>query len=327
MGQQLPSWMNEVVVYDVPTTTSFRGIRRRQGMLILGDVGWAEWSPFPEYPPAEAARWLQAAREQATQPPPPPRRLSVPVNVTVPAIGAAQAHRLVVGSGCHTAKVKVAEPGHTLTEDLSRVGAVREALGPRGAIRVDANGHWTVEAAHEALRQLAPLGLDYVEQPCCTVEELAELRRRLRADGPAVRIAADESIRRSTDPEAVARLAAADVVVLKVQPLGGISACMRIARTLGLPVVISSALETSIGLQNSLVAAAALPELGGACGLNTGHLLGEDTVEHPLTATLGQMRPRESLEPAPHRRWEADEATTEWWLQRLHACLAERVLA
>jgi O-succinylbenzoate synthase len=223
-----------------------------------------------------------------------------------------------VASGCQTAKVKVAELGQTLADDLARVEAVRSALGPAGRVRVDANGGWDTDGAFRAVTALARFGLEYVEQPCATVEELAELRRRFARAGVDVPIAADESIRRTEDPYRVAELAAADIAVLKVQPLGGVAACLEIAERIGLPVVVSSALETSVGIRAGLALAAALPELPYACGLNTVALLRDDVVAAPLLAVGGVLRtaPVEVL-PAALARCAADEDAARHWQQRL----------
>ncbi len=191
--------------------------------------------------------------------------------------------------GCRTAKVKVAEPGQVLADDEARVEAVRAALdddGPGGQVRVDANGAWSVDGAVLAVRRLdrAAGGLEYVEQPCATVEDLAAVRRRVD-----VRVAADESIRRAADPYRVRDLEAADVAVLKVQPLGGVRACLRIAEDIGLPVVVSSALESSVGIAAGVALAAALPTLPHACGLATVQLLGRDVVVDPLLPVDGSL--------------------------------------
>ncbi|WP_457623456.1 o-succinylbenzoate synthase [Nocardioides secundeburneus] len=266
--------------------TRFRGITTREVALVEGPAGWGEWSPFLEYDAAEAAPWLACAREAAAGDWPAPRRTTVPVNVTVPAVGAEQAHAIVASSGCRTAKVKVAEPGQMLSDDEARVEAVRDALGPRGAVRVDANGAWSVDEAVAAVRALdrAAGGLEYVEQPVASVEDLALVRRRV--DVP---VAADESIRRAADPYRVRDLEAADVAVLKVQPLGGVRACLRIAEEIGLPVVVSSALETSVGIAAGVALAAALPELPYACGLATVRLLTDDVAVSPLLPVDGAL--------------------------------------
>lgn len=271
----------------MPLRTRFRGLTVREGVLVEGPAGWGEWSPFLEYDAAVAAPWLRSAEEAAAGDWPVPLRDRVPVNVTVPAVGPEQAHAIVRAGGCSTAKVKVAEAGQSLAEDQARLEAVRDALGPAGAIRVDANGGWSVEQAVHAIGVLehAAGGLEYVEQPSASVEDLAAVRRRV-----GVPIAADESIRRAADPYRVRDLEAADIAVLKVQPLGGVRACLRIAADLAMPVVVSSALESSVGLAAGVALAAALPELPYACGLATGQLLDRDLVLDPLLPVDGWLR-------------------------------------
>ncbi|QGF22805.1 o-succinylbenzoate synthase [Raineyella fluvialis] len=290
----------ETYAWSIPLRTRFRGIEVREGLLWQGPAGWAEWSPFLDYGGSELVPWLRAAREAAEQDWPAPVRDRVPVNVTVPVVEPEQAHRIVTGSGCRTAKVKVADPRSAIADDIARLEAVRDALGPDGRLRIDANGAWDVPTARRHLRELARFGLEYAEQPCPSTEDLAALRRHLAHDGLDVPIAADESIRRSGDPERVVALEAADVAVLKVQPLGGVRACLELAERLGLPVVVSSALETSVGLAAGLALAAALPELPYACGLNTSRLLTDDVVDEPLVALDGWMTVRRPA-PSPAR--------------------------
>lgn len=307
-------------VFALPMRHRFRGITRREGMLVRGPAGWAEWSPFAEYGKQEARVWWQAALEAAFHGFPPPVRDRVPVNVTVPAIGPDQAHELVRASGCRTAKVKVAEPGQTFAEDLARVEAVRDALGPQGRLRVDVNGAWDLDTATRHLTRLAPFDLEYAEQPCAGIDELARLRTRLATRGVQVLIAADESIRRSGDPERVVAAAAADIAVLKVQPLGGVRRCLDLAERLGLPVVVSSALETSVGLAAGVALAASLPELPYACGLNTGALLAGDVTSEPLVATGGEIWVR-PVAVDENGDWRADRDTSLRWLARLEGVL------
>ncbi|WP_084265976.1 o-succinylbenzoate synthase [Actinomadura macra] len=271
-------------VYSIPMRTRFRAVTRREGVLIQGPAGWGEFSPFAEYGPAECARWLAAAREAAWEGFPPPVRAHVPVNATIPAVGPERAFEIAKVSGCGTAKVKVAEPGQSDADDMARVEAVRDALGPGGRVRVDANGGWDVEHAVRMIRALDRWGLEYAEQPCATLEELGLVRRRV--DVP---IAADESIRRAEDPLRVRAAGAADVAVLKVQPLGGVRAALRVAEACGLPVVVSSALETSVGLAAGVALAAALPDLRYACGLGTLSLLEGDVVHDPLRPVGGEI--------------------------------------
>ena len=304
--------------FAVPMRMRFRGTTVREGMLFRGPAGWAEFSPFADYDAAECVPWLAAAREAAYQPWPAPVRDEVPVNCTVPAVDPERAATVVrEGAGCRTAKVKVAEPGQDLAADVARVEAVRDALGPGGRVRVDANGGWDVDTAVRAVGRLdaAAGGLEYVEQPCRSVEELAAVRRRV--DVP---VAADESIRRADDPYRVAALEAADVAVLKVQPLGGVAACLRIAERLDLPVVVSSAVETSVGLAAGVALAAALPELPYACGLGTVPLLTSDVVDHGLSPNRGSLpvlRPEPSVERLTMCR--PDESTVRRWEDRLAA--------
>ncbi|WP_082554104.1 o-succinylbenzoate synthase [Aeromicrobium sp. Root495] len=301
-------------VYSLPMPTRFRGITRREGVVLEGPAGWAEFSPFLDYDDAESLGWWRAAQDSAHREWPAAVRDRVPVNCTVPAVGPEEAARVVRASGCQTAKVKVAEPGQSLDDDVQRVSAVREALGPGGRVRVDANGLWDVEQAVAAVRALHDAAtLEYVEQPCRTVEELALVRRRVE-----VPVAADESIRRAEDPLRVRDLEAADIAVIKVQPLGGVHACLRIAEQIGLPVVVSSAVESSVGLAAGLALAAALPELPYACGLATTSLLDGDVVSAPLVPVDGYLPVgRVTPDAAALATAAADPETTARWLDRL----------
>ncbi len=302
-------------VWSVPMTTRFRGITVREGVLLEGPGGWGEWSPFLEYAPAVAEPWLRCAEEAAAGDWPAPLRDRVPVNVTVPAVGPERAHDIVARSGCRTAKVKVAEPGQGETEDEARLEAVRDALGPDGLVRIDVNGLWDVDTALRRLPVLdrAAGGLEYVEQPVAQVEDLAVVRRRQH-----VPVAADESIRRAADPYRVRDLEAADVAVLKVQPLGGVRACLRIAEDIGLPVVVSSALETSIGIAAGVALAASLPALPHACGLATVALLTDDLAVEPLLPVDGALPVgRPTVDPAALERLAAAPERVAHWEARL----------
>jgi o-succinylbenzoate synthase len=301
-------------VYAIPLTMRFRGIVVREGVLTEGPAGWGEFCPFPEYDDAEAVPWLAAAVEAAERGWPEPVRERVPVNCIVPAVGPQRAREIVVASGCGTAKVKVADVAGSLFADLERVEAVRDALGPAGAVRVDANGRWEPEEAVRTIRELdrAACGLEYVEQPCAGLDELAAVRRRV-----SVRIAADESIRRAEDPLRVAVAEAADVAVLKCAPLGGVRRALAVAEACGLPCVVSSALQTSVGLAAELALAGALPELQFACGLGTGALLAADVVESPLMPRDGWLPVlRRAPEPVLRDAVAADPGRTRWWRQR-----------
>jgi O-succinylbenzoate synthase len=277
----------ELRVFSIPLRTRFRGLTEREGLLLEGPMGWGEFSPFLEYDAATSAPWLACAWEAALEGWPDPLRSVVPVNVTVPACDPSRAVEIVLASrGCRTAKVKVAEPGQAPGEDEARLEAVRDAIGGDGLVRIDANGAWSLDEAVVRVPVLdrAAGGLEYVEQPCASVEDLARLRRRIE-----VPIAADESIRRAEDPYRVRDLEAADIAVLKVQPLGGVRACLRIAEDIGMPVVVSSAVESSIGIAAGVALAAARPSLEHACGLATVQLLTDDVVDEPLLPVDGAL--------------------------------------
>ncbi|WP_082959649.1 o-succinylbenzoate synthase [Mycobacterium sp. E2462] len=298
-------------VVALPMRVRFRGITTREVALIDGPAGWGEFGAFVEYPPAEAAHWLAAGIEAAYRPPPPARRDRIPINATVPAVPAAGVPEVLARfPGAGTAKVKVAEPGQTLADDVARVDAVRDRVP---TVRVDANGGWTVDEAVAAAQALGPL--EYLEQPCATVEELAQVRRRV--DVP---IAADESIRKAADPLAVVRAGAADIAVLKVAPLGGVSALLDITAQIDVPVVISSALDSAVGIAAGLSAAAALPALHHACGLGTGGLFVQDVADvappEDGFLTAGPVTP----EPARLSALRAPAPRRQWWLDRVEAC-------
>ncbi|HEV2451412.1 MAG TPA: o-succinylbenzoate synthase [Streptosporangiaceae bacterium] len=301
--------------FAIPMRTRFRGITVRQGALIEGPAGWGEFSPFPEYGPRECARWLACAIEAATAGWPEPVRQRVPVNVTVPAVAPAQAGELVARSGCRTAKVKVAEAGQSDDDDVARVAAVRDALGPAGRIRVDANGAWGVDHAARVLGRLAAYGIEYAEQPCATLDEMARLRELTE-----IPLAADESIRRAGDPVRVRAAGAADIVVLKAAPLGGVRAALRVAQACGLPVVVSSAVESSIGLAAGVALAASLPDLPYACGLATMSLLAGDVTADPLAEADGELPVRRP--PADLARLAAWETDPRPWRERAAAAAA-----
>lgn len=299
----------------IPMRHRFRQVDHRDAVLIEGPAGWGEFSPFPEYPAEVAARWLAAALEAACVGLPEPKRDRIAVNVTVPAVDPDTARRLVRASKARTAKVKVAEPGQTEGDDLARLEAVREALGPDGKLRVDANAAWDVPTAEERIRHMAVYGLEYVEQPVATIEEMRRLRREV--DVP---LAADELIRRLPDPLVVAEQEAADVVVLKVQPLGGPRRALEVAQRCGLPVVVSSALETSVGMAAGVAVAAALPDLPYACGLGTVSLLAFDVVADPLEPCDGYVEVRRPVpDPAALERLRPDVATATGLIERLRS--------
>ena len=316
MRSALDDILARVHVVALPMRVRFRGITEREVALIDGPAGWGEFGAFLEYDHAEAAHWLASAVESAYLAPPPTVRDSIPINATVPAVGADQVPEVLARfPGARTAKVKVAEPGQTLADDVARVSAVR-ALIP--TVRVDANGGWSVAEAVAAAHALTADGpLEYLEQPCATIAELAEVRRLV--DVP---VAADESIRKADDPLAVVGAGAADIAVLKVAPLGGISKLLAIADQIGLPIVVSSALDSAVGIGIGLTAAGALPTLRHACGLGTGGLFVDDVADRP--AAIDGHLPVGAVIPDPARlaALRATGARRDWWLNRIRACHA-----
>ncbi|TRW86331.1 O-succinylbenzoate synthase [Mycolicibacterium sp. 018/SC-01/001] len=310
----LTDLLDRVHVVALPMRVRFRGITTREVALIEGPAGWGEFGAFVEYGPAEAAYWLAAGIEAAYRHLPPAQRDRVPINATVPAVPAAQVDEVLARfPGARTAKVKVAEPGQSLADDVARVNAVR-ALVP--TVRVDANGGWSVDDAVAAAAALTADGsLEYLEQPCATVPELAEVRRRV--DVP---VAADESIRKAEDPLHVVRAGAADVAVLKVAPLGGLRAMLAIAAQIDIPIVVSSALDSAVGIGAGLVAAGCLPELPHACGLGTGSLFVEDVAEP--TPPVDGFLPAAAVTPDPARvsALAAPAPRRQWWIDRIREC-------
>lgn len=322
MRPELNDLLDTARVVALPLATRFRGIEEREALLFEGPNGWSEFSPFIEYDDAESATWLRAAIEFAFGELPTPLRTSIPVNATVPSVHVDRVAGILKRfDGCRTAKVKVAERGQGLAEDIARVREVRTLLGPEARIRIDANGGWNIDEAEHAIHALAEYDLEYVEQPCATVDELVEIRRRTKYMG--VPIAADESVRKAADPLVVARAGAADILVLKAQPLGGIRRSLDIIAQAGLPVVVSSALDTSVGLSMGAWLASAIPELDYDCGLGTASLLSADVTDAPMQASGGSIDVRR-ITPTPRLidGYEASPARREWWLERVSRCYA-----
>jgi O-succinylbenzoate synthase len=324
--------IEEAVPFALPLARRFRGTLVREGVLLRVGSHWGEWAPFPEYDDDVAARWLAGALEAARGEWPAPRRHAVAVNAIVPALGPQQAAVLVADAvgvdGCTTVKVKVAERGQDFDADIARIAAVRAALddagAPEGRIRIDANGAWTLDEAVDRLAVLDALagGLEYAEQPCATLDELAELRERI-----GVRIAVDEGVRlagRHT-PELTAQVRrAADVVVLKATPLGGVAAAVRIADQIGLPVTVSGAMDSSVGLSAGLALAGALTAEPLTCGFGTGRLLAADLTDATSLPQDGRLSVvRRAPDPAALRaaRDRLDPERAAWWLERLDRCL------
>ncbi len=321
---ELGDLLGTVRVVALPMRVRFRGLEVREAALVRGPSGWGEFAPFPEYGPVEASRWLAAAVESAWAEWPEPVRAFVPVNATVPAVDPAEVPGVLARfPGCRTAKVKVAERGQRPQDDVDRVAAVRDALGAGGRIRVDANGAWGVEEAADVIGRLSASDLEYAEQPCATVEELRDLRVLLARRGVDVAVAADESVRKAEDPLRVRDLEAADLVVVKVAPLGGVRRALEVVEECGLPAVVSSAVDTSVGTAAGVALAAALPALDHACGLGTVALLGGDVATPSLLPDDGRLPVRRvDADPGLLDRWEAPAERVAWWHSRVAACHA-----
>ena len=307
MDQQL---LDTLRVIALPTKTNFRGISVREVALFKGEFGWAEFSPFLEYDDAEASHWLASAIEAATTPRPQLFRTSVAINGTIPATNDKKVVEDLVASypGVKTYKVKV---GDNLSEDIVRLARIR-SLGRKVNIRIDVNGLWSVEQALTNLyafyENVGPF--EYVEQPCATLEEIRELKNKIRIP---LKVAVDEVIRKSPDPFALDLQGAADIVMLKVQPLGGIKRAHAIAEHHKLPIVVSSALESAVGIKYGLELAASFNEMNFDCGLGTGSLLAKDVAQLPIVdgkLEISNFEPQlDGLDVAPDR--------FEWWKNRI----------
>ena len=266
-------------VVALPLKSKFRGINVREVALFEGPAGWGEFAPFLEYDDAESSTWLLSAIDAATNPAPMAYRGFIKVNATLPAINNAKEIEELLQSftGCDTVKIKV---GENLGEDIVRVARVR-ALLPKAKLRLDVNGAWSVDQAlinlYEIYEEVGPL--EYIEQPCATLAELRQLKEKLVID---FKITGDEVIRKAKDPFAIDLQGAVDVLMLKAAPLGGITRAREIGAHHKLPMVVSSALDSAVGIGYGLQLAASLPSLDYACGLATGQLLSADVAAVPL---------------------------------------------
>jgi O-succinylbenzoate synthase len=298
------SLLETLRVVALPTKTNFRGIKLREVALFKGEYGWAEFSPFLEYEDAECATWLACAIEAASQPRPDLFRNNVKVNGTIPAInGAAEITKMAdLFPGVSSFKIKV---GENLELDLARIQQVR-SLRPDSAIRVDANGAWSVDEAESFLQSAGEI--EYIEQPCSTIEELRELKKRTD-----IKIVGDEILRKAVDPFALDLNGVVDILMLKVQPLGGIKRTHALINHHKLPVVVSSALESAIGIDYGLVLAGSIEKLEYGCGLATGSLLSQDVAHLPIKD--GQIA---ISTPTPDfAGLEVSAERFEWWKNRI----------
>lgn len=311
--------LGKVWVVSIPMRTPFRGVTNREALVFRGER-FAEWSPFVEYEDSEANVWLKAALSWANDPLPEIFRESIGINATLPAVKPDQVSEVLKGfAPFKTVKIKVAAPGESIADDLARIQAVTRHF-PEAKIRLDANGGYSVSEALELVEKLGSTQLEYLEQPVATVTGMAKLRESLTGSG--IKIAADESIRKSGDPDEVLHLKAADILMLKAQPLGGIQASLEIANRLGLEVVVSSALETSLGIAQGLYLAAALPELNYDCGLGTVNLLAGDVTRQSLKPVGSELEPTvPEVDLELLEKFAASPERTKWWHERLARCL------
>lgn len=329
MAQEIPSvddLIDNAHVVSIPLKQEFRGLSNRETMIFEGDNGPAEWAAFTEYDDLEAAWWLASAIEQgfATDLPPIPGHIkNIRINGIIPAVDVSGLQALTKKfQGVNSIKVKVAEPGQTTIDDLARISKIRELVGPDVALRLDANGAWEVAEAERNLFMFQGFGIDYVEQPVKTLDEMAKLRKRLTGTG--IRIAADESLRKGGSIHDIINADAANVVIVKVSPLGGISRCLEIAReaqSVDIGVVVSSGLETSVGIAHAARLQAVLAGTYNAnedAGLGTLTLFQGDVVTQPLTHVGGAIPVTPPvLDPRKLKRYKADEERTKWWQERL----------
>lgn len=312
--------ITDISILSLPMRSKFRSITTREVAIFKG-VRWGEFSPFVEYSDAESAVWLRAALSWANDPLPALQRTTIPTNATLPAVEANQVADVLRNFGdFRSVKIKVGEPGQSRSEDLVRIRRVIE-LYPNALVRLDANGTLTPSEAVSMCEELREQNIEYFEQPVATIAQMRNLRVELAQREIEIKIAADELIRKESDPYLVAKEEAADIAVLKVQPLGGIQPALSIANEIGIDCVVSSALESSIGLVHGLYLAGALPALKYDCGLATASLLAGDVTSKPLIATNGKIEIRE-VEPDDDllSKYSASEQRTDWWLRRIERC-------
>ena len=310
-------------VVSIPLRTRFRGMTERELLVFEGPNGWSEWAAFPEYSDEEASIWLEAALEWGYGKLPSPKQTEVKVNAILPAINGEEIAKVLTRAGkFETVKIKVAEPGQDASLDVARIQEVKN-LYPEAKLRLDANGGFEIPKAVELIEALSGLDirLEYFEQPVKTIAELAELRLEISKRGLDTLVAADESVRKSSDPLAVEIAQAADILVLKSAPLGGVLKAIEIAASSKLPIVASSAMQSSIGLAAELHFAASLENSSFDAGLGTLNLFAGDLVKDSLKPVDGVLEVRrESLNPQALEIFNAEDHRYDWWIERLERC-------
>jgi O-succinylbenzoate synthase len=310
-------------VVSIPLRTKFRGLTERELLVFEGPNGWSEWAAFTEYQDEEAATWLQAAIEWGYEGLPEPVRKQVPVNAILPAVATEEVAKVLGRAGkFSTVKIKVADPKQTAKDDLARILEVKN-IYPDVRLRLDANGGYTVDQALDLIAELEnnSIELEFFEQPVATIAELAELRTEITKRGQKVRVAADESVRRASDPLAVELAGAADLLVLKSAPLGGIKSALEVASSSQLEICASSAMQSSIGLAAELHFASCLPELNYDAGLGTGYLFGGDLTANRLIPENGVLELRRpEINTSSVEILKAEDRRYDWWIARLERC-------
>jgi O-succinylbenzoate synthase len=315
MSLTLEEALASLRVLALPMRTTFRSLDVRETALIKGESGWGEFAPFVEYSDQESLPWLESAIEAADKSLSPALRELIPINATVPASNDEAEIEQILSwyQGVDTVKIKV---GTGIREDLARLKAVRKYL-PKAKIRIDVNGSWSLDDAliniNAIYNEVAGDSLEYVEQPVASLDELKQLRERLSA---SVKIAGDEVLRKAVDPFAVNLEGAIDILMLKVSPLGGIKRAKDLAIHHKLPVVVSSALESAVGISHGLALAARLPELDYACGLGTSALFNQDIGDIPIIDGAIKVK-NYPIDIAQIERHELKGERLEWWRNRI----------
>jgi O-succinylbenzoate synthase len=306
----------QLKVVSIPVKYNFRQIKNREIALFEGPQGWSEFSPFIEYNNKESATWLKAALEAATTPAPRPIRDEVAVNAILPNIKVDQVSSLLASfNGCTTIKVKVNDfvNDHLLLQEVLR-------NIPGAKFRLDVNGGWNLEEAIDNLRNYAQEfseQIDYVEQPCRDIADLKSLGQMVK-----IPLAVDESIRKNLGSDLTKLKDVADVAIIKWAPTGGFKSALEVIEKIQLPVVVSSALDSSVGISHGLSLAAAIPNLYGPCGLATVALLAADVTSQPLIAENGVIKNRRVI-PDLIEVYEAEPARLRWWQDRVNEIYAE----
>jgi O-succinylbenzoate synthase len=314
MSLTLEEALASLRVLALPMRTTFRSLDIRETALFKGENGWGEFAPFVEYSDQESLPWLESAIEAADEPLSLALRESIPINATVPASNDKAEIEQILSwyPGVDTVKIKV---GTGIQEDLVRIAVVRKHL-PKAKIRIDVNGSWSVKEALfniNAIYEVTGDLLEYVEQPVTSLVELKQLKEGMTVD---VKIAGDEVLRKAKDPFAISLDGAIDILMLKVSPLGGIKRAMDLASHHKLPVVISSALESAVGISYGLALAARVPKLDYACGLGTSALFNQDIGDIPIVngAIKAASYP---IDLDRVERYELKGERLEWWRNRI----------